>query len=160
MGPIQIRGAGGADRRRAAALAEWEARYRHVLRVSGGGGDNGRNDPGGDGGNSGTNQRRGAGAGDADGGYRWRAAAGPGYGADVPGRAHGAGGLLRPLRDRFDRRRGRGCTGGDPAGVSDIPGRSGGLSGRRSAPGASGGDRGGVGADGLSADRIAVAKWQ
>lgn len=63
------------------------------------------------------------------------------------GEPTGAGGLLRPLRDRFDRRRGRGCTGGDPAGVSDIPGRSGGLSGRRSAPGASGGDRGGVGAD-------------
>lgn len=51
-------GSGGADRRRAAALAEWEAQYQHVLRVSGGGGDNGRNDPGGDGGNSGTNQRQ------------------------------------------------------------------------------------------------------
>ena len=95
-------------------------------------------------------QRRGPGAGDADGGQRRRAAAGPGHGADSwQGSTAAPEDYSRSLRDGGGGRRTAGTT---PVvtrtGVSHLPGGAGGVPGRGPGGGAPGGDGGGGGADG------------
>ena len=93
--------------------------------------DSGRDAADGDGGNSGADTGRWDRAGAADGGYRWRTAAGPEYGAAIQRQRGGTGGLFQDL--------GAGAcwtaaTGKRPVvtrtAVSHLPGGAGGVSGR------------------------------
>lgn len=145
MGPIQIRGTDLADRRWAAVMARWERAHGTDWSERSATGLYSRGDAAkGLGGNFGADTGRRDRAGAADGGYRWRTAAGPEYGAAVQWQRDGTGGLFPDLGAGPAGRRGPGGDRCDPDGVSHLSGGAGGMSGGRPGRREAGSHRGGV----------------